>query len=186
MQTLLHPRQRQILGHLSHQAFLKLTHDGAVAGLDEAEWRHAEVEKLTGRRGITRCDQSHYATLKRHFLDLLGRVSAALAQAQREVGVGGEGNVERQALWRLDQLLQRHGKALPYALPLLRAMRHKDDFTRATVKDIDAVYFTLQDRLERGGRRRKAWQRRQPGQTAAAPAPSTGHGPAKTYYLKAA
>lgn len=171
MPTMLHPNQRQILGRLSHFAFLKVRGDGATE-LDETEWRHAEVRHKTGRGGIRDCDQSHYAALKTHFLNLQGprAIVPALRAAEREV----MGNDYHQALHRLAQLLAHHGKRLDYARPLFRAMCGGVELEQASVAQVNKVFFAFQDRLERGGARRKKFLRQHP-----APAPA-----AKPYFLK--
>lgn len=176
MPTPLYPRQRQILGRLSHFAWQHERQRGAT-DLDEKTWRHAEVEKLTGLRGIKLCDQDHYATLKRHFLDVSGHTEAAFAQAKREA----QGNDLRQWLFKLDQLLRAAGKTIDYARPLMRAMR-RCELDRAGVADVRAVFFALQDRLKGDNHRRRKWQASHP---AAVASPQPGGAPAKKdYFLK--
>ncbi len=123
---------------------------GRGDGRDFDEWRHDEVERVTGRRGLTLCDQSHYDALKRHFLDLKGNVVGAFKWAKKEA----QGNDVRQALWHLKALLGKRGLPLGYAEELCHHYYHHTIAELKEAKHVWALHHEFQRRFKSQAHRR--------------------------------
>ncbi len=54
-----------------------------VAEVGAEEWRHAEVVKACGKKGLRCCGQGDYKAVEAHFLELLGEHGAAFAAEVR-------------------------------------------------------------------------------------------------------
>lgn len=65
------------------KAFRLLDDMDLTEGLTEKLWRHAQVMKIVGRRGLSACQNSHYAKLNRHFLRLQGHKTVATGSEQQ-------------------------------------------------------------------------------------------------------
>ena len=67
-----------------------------LAALDLADdlkadaWRHAQVLSLTGRAGLSQCQNSHYLKLLRHFKKLRGEQPTGPALSGPQSGEGGD------------------------------------------------------------------------------------------------
>jgi hypothetical protein len=70
-------------------------------GMGADDWRHAQVQTVTQRDGLSQCQNSHYLKLLRHFKALRGDKSGGPDLSGRQSGEGGDTLERREAVLRL-------------------------------------------------------------------------------------
>lgn len=123
------PGQKGYLSQLAAEAHAFLTSKGAIDEPLEA-WRRAESVRACGRR-ISEAVNGDFETIEAHFLALMGRTKKALESAFK-----ADTNEERQARFKLAQLCQQRGLAVP-------------ELKDASVKQIWAVFFNIKNQPKR-------------------------------------
>ncbi len=132
--------QKARLCMLSRQAFA-VVHGRDPATTAEADaFRHAEVEKATGKHGLTLCVQGDYKTIEAWLLDLAG-MSGAAFEAQLAQGT----EAKRLALYKLDEACKAAEKTLAYAAAICRS-KHKCALGDATSNQIWKLVFEMKKR----------------------------------------
>lgn len=112
-----------------------------------AEYRHAQVEKATGKPGLTACVQDDWKPLRAHFLALVGRTGEAFKAAMEH----GTEDV-KVAMFKLRQACQRAGLPLAYPAAICRN-QYRCALEDATAKQLWQLVFTVNNR---GTARRRA------------------------------
>lgn len=105
-----------------------------------AEYRHAEVEKATGKPGLTACVQDDWNPLLAHFLALVGETGVAFNVAMRH---GTE--PKRVAMHKLGEALAKARLPMAYAAAICRR-QYKCEPADASPKQLWNLVFTIKNR----------------------------------------
>ena len=140
--------QKAALAQMARRAFNVLTAKGDIHGITADDWRHDEVERVTGRPGLRECHGSHYNKLAAHFESLAGEDGRALKHLVRE-----QTDSRRQAEVVLLDVLSKASLPLGYAEAIARDKFH------CAVLETDSrqcwqLVYTVKSRLT--ARRRKS------------------------------
>lgn len=131
--------QKARLCILARTAFERTNgHSPSTAEADA--WRHDQVERATGKHGLTLCVQDDFKLIQAHFLNLAGEGGQAL-----NAHIAHETEPKRVALFKLSEALAVIGKPIAYAAAICRN-QNKCELSEATDKQIWRLVFTVKNR----------------------------------------
>lgn len=107
---LLSPKQKAALAQMARRAFNKQVAAGHLDGITFDQWRHDEVERLTGKPGLRECANADWNSLAAHFESLAGDDGRALNHLLR-----AGSDRARQYAAVIQRELQRADLPLEYA-----------------------------------------------------------------------
>ena len=104
-------------------------------------WRHVETGKATGGiQSLRSCTQSHYGSIKAHFLWLAGDAAGAAQARAYDVD-----NARRIARYKLDEALRQRGLTTGYAVSICRA-KYKCSLADASAAQIWKLAYDVRQR----------------------------------------
>jgi hypothetical protein len=159
-------KQKALLSIAIKAAYEVAQRHHATDDLSLEEWRHEQVQKVTGCAGLSKAQQKHYRALKNHFETLAGKpvnfVQAVLAgkptKASPEADTYEARQIQIKLIW--DNLLdhglrmQKLGRVTEcitaaYVEKLAQA-KYKIDHTqyhRLTLTQLKQLLFTVRNRI---------------------------------------